>query len=457
VGLLVGGVVVPCVFTTRVDAVFVVPKLAALWAELALGLAVVATAALTGRAPADRAFRVTPVDVAVLAFVVASIAAWGASTDRRQSLYGERLQYQGLLTLLLYAGLFGIARLTLADRRGLTRLAVALACGGTLVAGYALIQRAGLDPVWDGYLPEGRVFSSIGQPNALAAYLVMVIPITASLLVIRRPWVRAALVVTLAAMALALMFTLSRGGYLAFAVTLIVLTLAARGLPGTTRARATGLAAALFAAVAIVAAVAPARAAVTTAWHRAASSTDVAGDASLRFHVDAWTVAAHIAADHPLLGTGPETFPDVFPRYSHDVLPEKRAAALDAYRVESPHNVYLAIAAGSGFPALFAYVGIVAGFLALVLRGIVRTTASATRIALVGVLAASAGHLVADAFMTADVTSTSIFWVLMGAALPVAWAEIGVGHSRRAQRGMAEMTRRRPPRSSGSRRTPSGR
>ena len=35
-------------------------------------------------------------------------------------------------------------------------------------------------------------------------------------------------------------------------------------------------------------------------------------------------------------------------------------------------------------------------------------------------LAAVAGHLVTDAFMTADVTGTWLFWVLMGAGLGVA-------------------------------------
>src|SRR5207249_4823874 len=99
-GLLAGCVVVPSVFTTSLDAVFVVPKLAALWALLALSIAVTAGGmAYTGMFPRPGR-RIAAVDVAVAAFVVLNVAAWSRSPDRRQSLYGERLQYQGLLTLL---------------------------------------------------------------------------------------------------------------------------------------------------------------------------------------------------------------------------------------------------------------------------------------------------------------------------------------------------------------------
>lgn len=420
-GLLVSCVVVPCLFSTRLDAVFVVPKLAALWTLLALGLVVVAGAALLSRAGPRAPLRLLPVDVAIAAFLVLEVAAWCFSTDRRQSLYGERLQYQGLLTAFLYVGFLYLARLSLTDRRGLRLLAVAITIGGTLVAGYALLQKAGLDPVWDGYLPMGRVFSSIGQPNALAAYLVLVIPIAATLLDTGRRAARIALSLALAGMVLALFLTLSRGGYLGFLVTLPILALGVRDrLRTSARRLALGLAAALCAGLAIVALVQPTRAAVERSWDRVTSSDDVGAEASLRFHLDAWNVAARIAADHPVLGTGQETFPDVFPRYSHAVLPPDRASALDAYRVESPHNVYLAIAAGSGFAALLAYIGIVAGFAVAVARAARRATERGLRLALVAILAACAGHLVTDAFMTADVTGTWLFWMLMGAGLGVA-------------------------------------
>ena len=174
--VLASCVVVPCIFWTRIEAVFVVPKLAALWAALAIGLVLVALGVVaTGRLPREARW-VPLVDIPVAAFVAVSIAAWAFSTDREQSLYGERLQHQGLLTLLLYVGFFCLVRLSITDERRLRLFVWAVACGATLVAGYAIVQKAGLDPIWDGYLPGGRVFSSIGQANALGAYLVLCDP-----------------------------------------------------------------------------------------------------------------------------------------------------------------------------------------------------------------------------------------------------------------------------------------
>ena len=94
--LAVAAAVVPCVFWTGTEAVFSGPKLVALWGLLAVAFAAAAAAATIPR--------VTPVDAAVAVFLVLNVVAWSLSTDRTQSLYGERLQYQGLLALLAYVG-----------------------------------------------------------------------------------------------------------------------------------------------------------------------------------------------------------------------------------------------------------------------------------------------------------------------------------------------------------------
>jgi O-antigen ligase len=403
-------VVVPCVFWTRIDAVFVVPKLAVLWAALAIGLVLVGVGVVAkGRLPGEARW-VPLVDVPVAVFVALSVAAWAFSTDREQSLFGERLQHQGLLTLLLYVGFFCLARVSITDERRLRLLSWAVAVGATLVAGYALVQKAGLDPIWDGFLPGGRVFSSIGQANALAAYLVLAITLSVPLVAGVSTAVRAVVLVAIAAMTAALVLTQSRGGFLgSLAATVVFAIVSLLTFSAPTRRLRYAVAAALAGVVVALAVAAAAAGGVD----RLTSS-----DSSIRFHLDAWRVAAQIAVEHPVLGTGPETFPDVFPEYSHDVLPADRANALDAFRVESPHDVYLGVAAGSGIPALVAYLAVIAGFFVVVVRG-VRGATRDLRLALVAALAAVAGHLVTDAFMSADVTSTWLFWVVTGAIVAV--------------------------------------
>ena len=402
-------VVVPCVFVARLDESFVLPKLVVLWAALAIALGLVAWGVLAGE-PGVRS-RLLPHDVAVGCFVVLQIAAFAASTDRVQSLQGERFLRQGLLTTLLYVGFFALAQVALADPGRLRLLLGSVTAGAALVSAYALFQWMGLDPVWES-LPDDRAVSSIGQPNSLAAYLVLAIPAAVVLALLTRGAARIACAGAAAAMVVALVATQSRGGYLGLLAGTIVLLVGAR----ETFARSRRLLA--LAATALVAGVGVLAGAQSD---RLASTWDLGDVSSARDHLDLWRVAAHVAVDYPLLGTGQETFPDQFPRYADEVLPSERAAYFDAFRVESPHNVYLGIAAGAGFPALAAYLAILAaGAYALVRAA--RAAGREVRLVLVGVLAAGVGHLVTDAFMSPDLTGTWLFWLLLGAGTGVAAA-----------------------------------
>ncbi len=407
--------VVPSVFTTRINDVFVLPKLAALWSVLAASLVVVAVGVLLGRRSGS-GLRWTPAfDVAATSFLVLNVLATAFSIDRHQSLFGERWQYQGLLTLLLYLAFSCLARHIISDERALTLMFGALTAGAVVVAGYALVQQAGLDPVWRGDVPGGRVFSTIGQPNALAAYLLIAVPPSIYLLRSARGALRAFVFLSTAAIVTALLLTRSRGGLAGLLVMtpLVAITL---GWSGKQLWRAAAVVSLVF--TACVAIVEPVQDAVADSWQRLALASDRGGELSIRNHLDGWRVAARIAADHPILGTGQETFGDVFPRYSHAVLPPERAAYFDAFRVESPHNIYLGIAAGAGIPALIAYVALLAGFARVALAA--ATMTPQLRLGLLTILAAVLGHLATDAFMTPEITSSWLFWTLIGAGHGVA-------------------------------------
>ena len=410
---------VPLLFTIALQDTFALPKVTALRIIVVVGLLLLGVR-LAVSGVTKTAF-VGPLDIAVLAFVLLNIAAFAFSIDPRQSLNGEYLQYQGLLIVLLYVGFFYLARTTLRDERRVALLFASIAAGGTVVAAYALVQKAGFDPIWS-YLPNGRVFSSIGQPNALAAYLVLAIPVSASILPRTQSLGRGIILVSVGMMVAALAFTLSRGGYAGFIVVAsIVAVPMIRSLRLSPRSILYGLIPCLAAVVVVASLVQPVRATATQVWSRAVSSTDM-DDSSVRMHLDMWVVGAHIALDNPVLGTGQETYPELFPRYRDAVLEPSRASAFKPFRPESPHNVYLAIAAGAGFPALAAYVAVVTGFFYLMVRALKTARSEWRRIALVALLAAVAGHLVTDTFMTAEVTSSWLFWVLMGAGLGIAGA-----------------------------------
>jgi O-antigen ligase len=418
--LLVGAAAVPCVFTTRLDDVFTLPKLVALWA-----LTVVALVALCAGATArGRAVLAAPtawvLDVAFVAFLAWNVVAFVASTDRHQSLFGERYQYQGLLTIGLYGAAFLLARLAFASpgRRDMLLFA-AVATGGGFVAGYAIVQELGLDPIWHGYLPAGRVFSSLGQSNALAAYLVLVLPVTAYLCRRTAGRARALAIAVVGAEIVALAFTYSRGGYLAaLAMVPVAAIVGARDVRANARRIALGVGGAIAVVALLATTVAPVREQLDRSWGRLVSTTDT-GEASVRTHLDLWDAALAMTADHPVTGTGQETYPDQFPTYIHR-FPYLRAMALSEFRIESPHDVYLAVAAGAGIPALVAYLTLLGAIAVVLVRAARRDPDPRRRWWFAALATALAAHLVTDAFMTADLLTTWLFWVLMGAGVAAA-------------------------------------
>jgi putative inorganic carbon (HCO3(-)) transporter len=418
--LISGCAVVPCLFTTQTSDVFYLPKLVGLWVLLAAVIWLLAVSNLTEEGISS--FRwIGVVDVPVLAFVLLNLLALALSTDRHQSLFGERLQHQGVLTILLYVGFFYLARVLITDRQQIFRLFVAITIGATAVASYAIIQKLGLDPIWKGYLPSGRVFSTIGQPNALAAYLVLAIPTTAALAIEQRRFWRVATVTSLALIIGALLLTYSRGGYLGLALAVAVFIVGLREkIKMNLATLGAYVGAALIALVLTLSLIAPARAAVTRAWHRSESVSAVSGDESIGNHIDLWRVAIHIVARHPLFGTGPETFPEVFPGSSRTVLPAATVSYFEQFRVESPHDQVLAVASGAGIPAAIAYISALAGIVYVLWRATTRGRDGAVRLALVAVMAAALAHVVTDAFMSAEITGSWMFWILVGAGVGVA-------------------------------------
>ena len=294
-------------FSIAQDDVFAMPK-ALVSAGLAGLLAVVLVAGWIVRGRPKRAPSV--LGVAVTVFVGWNLLAAWFAIDQPQALLGERYQYQGLVAMLAYMVFLVGAWNTVRTHRRRTVLAGCVATAALIVAGYAVLQRAGLDPIWP-TLPRDRVFSTIGQANALAASLVVALPLAVSLCIGRRSPLQLLGYVTLGLGLAAIAFTLSRGGYLGLSSTAI--TLVAAAAVGGYGRRVTGR---RLAAASLgrhrgrrgqVMAVPTLRAGAERIADRALLTADLA-EGSTRMHLDQWAVAAAIVADHPVLGTGQDTY-----------------------------------------------------------------------------------------------------------------------------------------------------
>jgi O-antigen ligase len=407
--LLTTSVLLPLTFLPVVEDSFALPKFVLLGAVSVVAIICLAVQFL-GRPKSG----LMPAMVAVPlgAYLAFNAIAFAFSTEHGRSLFGERLQYQGFATLVLYAAAFCGGALAFRSWPMVRLLLWTITIAGMAVSVYALAQMVDLDPfTWSfGSGAPDRAFSSIGQPNALAAFLVLAIPIGAILLTESSGRVRWLLWMILALDVAAICLTFSRVGYVALVLVLIILLLPLARRLSRSEIILGGIAAALLIAAGLSGLLPDVAGRVGD---RGASIADL-GDVSTQKHFGMWLVAGRITLNNPLVGTGQETYPEMFTRYRADDLPGFGAAPA---RPESPHNNYLAISSSAGIPALGLYLALIGGVLLLLYR---RRNSLANRIVLSALAAMFAGHMLTDAFMTAEIAGTWLFWLLMGVSVAMA-------------------------------------
>jgi len=97
----------------------------------------------------------------------------------RISLWGSYQRMQGTYTSLSYIVVFFLTLHTLRTWEQLDRLITVVLLTSLPISLYGLMQHFGLDPfVWAGVAPAKRIVSTMGNPIFVAAYLIVVVPLT---------------------------------------------------------------------------------------------------------------------------------------------------------------------------------------------------------------------------------------------------------------------------------------
>jgi O-Antigen ligase len=195
-------------------------------------------------------------------------------------------------------------------------------------------------------LERGRVNGTLVYPNALAAIVLLLLPVTLVLVdqVTRpaRPATRWAALGLLGGLgAIALFWSGSKSGWL-----IALALLGAAGWKSTVPRRWKTTALALIAVGGVL------------AFALRFQSYFAAGATSVGARMDYWNAAVRTALTHPILGTGPGTFQRPYARLK---APESEMARL-------AHNDYLEQFSDSGFPGGLFYLGWIAAWLVLVGR-----------------------------------------------------------------------------------------
>ena len=123
-------------------------------------------------------FRRTILDIPLICFLVTSLLSTIFSIDPRTSLFGYYSRFNGgLLSAISYALLYWAYVSNMDQKRTLSAIRYTL-FAAVLVCIYGILEHFGIDKdLWVQDV-QNRVFSTLGQPNWLAAYLVALLPIS---------------------------------------------------------------------------------------------------------------------------------------------------------------------------------------------------------------------------------------------------------------------------------------
>lgn len=316
-------------------------------------------------------FEKTALDLPIIAFMIANIISAFFSIDRNMSVFGYYSRFNGgILSLISYSLLYFAFTSNLNKKETIIILKTIVA-STILVLIYAILQKAGIDKnIWVQDV-QARVFSTFGQPNWLAAFLVLTFPIVIAISFRESKKQNYYLALSLVYF-IVILFTKSRSGIIGFifADTLFWLKLT---LSDKKTLKTKPLVIYHFLILAIVAV-------FGTPWTPSISSLlakkgvvqetknttslETGGTESGEIRKIVWKGAIQIWKDHPVFGTGPETFALSYFKYKPK---EHNLTSEWDFVYNKAHNEYLNYLANTGTVGFLSYLVLIIASLYLML------------------------------------------------------------------------------------------
>lgn len=170
-------------------------------------------------------FRKTFLDYPLALFLLSQILSTIFSIDIHTSIWGYYSRFHGgLLSSFSYTLLYWALVSNFYEKKYAHRFLNAALISGTVVSWYGIAQHYGIDKDFWVQNVQARVFSSLGQPNWLAAFLVALIPLSVAYYLFESRWFFKVyyLIVTIS-LFISFLFTASRSGLLALVIGMGVL------------------------------------------------------------------------------------------------------------------------------------------------------------------------------------------------------------------------------------------
>lgn len=377
-----------------------------------LALAVLAVAAVRTASTGTLGLHASPAVLALAAFSAALVLATVTSPAPAVSLVGDYARHLGLVSYLAYVVLFlGVVQVFRPVH--VRHLVFAVLGSAVVVVAYGLIQVADADPFdWVAYT---TVFSTLSNPNFLAGWLAVVLPLAAwaALTSSLAPGLRLAALALAAGAALVVVETGSfQGPTAGVAGVAVVVGAWLWGRRREGRIGPLGVPAVLGGVVVVV----------VLAVLLGAGRIRAEVAAGLDERVSFWRAAGSMVGEQPLLGVGLDQYGSAFSEYR----PVEHATEYGASSAEAAHSVPLQMFADGGLLLGLAYLAVVVTVAAALVRALLRTDGE-ERLLLAAVGGAWFAYQV-QAAVSIDVPPLAVLhWVLSGAVLVLAGRVAGEG------------------------------
>jgi len=388
-------------------------------------------------------WRKSPLNLPVLIFIVVTFIATVFSTNPYFSFFGQYMYHmEGLWATLTYVVLYLLVIANLDEHRIHKIILVFLIVSGVTVA-YGLLQHFGIEFVNWQISSKERIWSTLGNPNFFAGFLIMAIPLSIAILL---EWRRqnknglslnTGLIVTLFCLQLlCLNFTYSRASWVGLFFGLAILAGLWRRQLGKMRKIFKLTILVLFLAISFIFLLKTiemrrlalknlepleTRGLISKTAQRLVSIIDL-GEADAASRISGWKSALEIIKERPLLGIGPDTFSINFRRYAF--LEFSRLTGIALANPAYAHNEVLQITATIGMVGLLSYLWLLLSYFRIITKfPDLRQDPIA-----VGIAASISAVLVNNLFSFHTVATATLFWLFFGFTT-ILWAK---GEGKRA-------------------------
>lgn len=320
------------------------------------------------------------------------------------AILGSTARRDGLITFVFYMIAYAVGKNAVINRNVIRAVFIS----SVVISIYAIIQFFHLDPEFLQLYPDswkGLAFSTMGNPNFLASYLVLVLPVGPYLAIKGKKWLA---LPGFAIVLFALFCTRTRGAWIGAVIGLITFLVLIVMRMEKKRAIALLLLIVLFSGAILVffnyisggVLFAKIHQTIVDIKRVKANSYDVRTVGTNRYYV--WTKLIPLIKERPIVGYGVENMGTIMHQRYKTVIEKDFGKFLNW---DKAHNEYLNILISSGIPSLILYLGFV---ISAIVKGVRKRRQGCEMIILF--LSSVAGYLVQAFF---NIQMVSVFYVFM--------------------------------------------